>query len=121
MDVTQLRDLSLGAVAILAMAYIIVQLMRWQLEERKSWTAKVEEWGRQQREDRDVIIGVVKQITQVVQAFTDTVAQENKARSEQREAMYKTIRELTDGLQHVTDSLQKHRDRTEDEQAHKAR
>jgi hypothetical protein len=103
--ISDLRDLSLGVVAILAMAWIIAQLIKWQLEANKTWTGKVEEWGQAQRDDKNTIIGVVKDAATVIQQFQDANNVTLKERERVEGVMTDAVRDICAGLQKNTDCL----------------
>lgn len=82
LDIKQITDLGLAGVAILAMAWLLERIMRWQLEERRTWTSKVEEWGKGQQADKTTLIDLVKQVTAVIDHMTETISDEKEARAE---------------------------------------
>lgn len=125
---TDLRDLGLGIVSIFVLGWIIVQLMKWQLEERREWTAKVEEWGKQQAVDKDRVIAVIERTAIVMQAFLDQTTGMTRDRESSKAAMTKSVEDICDNLRHntavltlVLSEVKAHRGMTEAGQPHGTR
>jgi hypothetical protein len=71
---TVLRDFSLGSVAVVGMLWLLQKVVAWQQEERKAWTAKVQDYADGQRDDKLAMAKVMEATASAVQRMTDKQA-----------------------------------------------
>lgn len=59
---TVLRDWSLGALAVAAMGYVLMQVIKWNQAQNTTWTAETKKWGEGQQADKQALAIVLDKV-----------------------------------------------------------
>jgi hypothetical protein len=102
---TVLRDFSLGALAVVGMLWLLQKVIAWQQEERKAWTAKVEDWGQTNKDDKMAMAKVLEAAAISIQRMTDKYDDRETAAAASATALAATLEKIGVNMDRVASPL----------------